>query len=724
MTTDILEGLNPAQREAVEQIEGPLLIVAGPGSGKTRVIVHRIAYLVRTVGVGPHRICAVTFTNKAARELRERLARLLGSSAGQEVSAGTFHALCARILRQEGEAIGLDRSFTIYDADDQRAVVKEAFELRDLDHQRFSPRAVLSAISGAKAQLLDVGAYREQVNSYYEEIVHRVYEGYETLLARNQAVDFDDLLIKTHHLFRDHSKVLERYQSRYLHVLVDEFQDTNVAQYAIARQLAGKWHNICVVGDPDQSIYSWRHADIRNILSFQRDFPDARTVTLEENYRSPPAVLEAAQGVIAVNSQRLDKRLIAQKPGGMPVFVSEAYTEEEESAWVLGEVERLRRETPLRYGDCVVAYRVNAQSRALEEACLRYGVPYKLVGALRFYQRREIKDTVAYLRVLLNPTDGVSLARIINVPPRGIGQRTLDELSRQARSREMSMFQALEGLASSAEEAPLLPAAGKAALGRFYRRIQELKEASATLPVAELLDLVLERTGYRDFLAEQDDGEERLDNVQELRRVASDFYDMEPSEALAAFLERVALVTDQDNLEESTDGLTLITLHQAKGLEFPVVFMVGMEEGLLPHIRSFDDPAEMEEERRLCYVGMTRAQERLYLVRAFRRTNRGASGPALPSRFLRDIPTHLIASPEEKAAQEKRPRRDPVSPQEAESPVAPPLRDGDRVRHPQFGEGLVMSCSPSGQDHEVTVAFKEGGVKRLLYSFARLEKQG
>ena len=723
MTTDILEGLNSAQREAVEQIEGPLLIVAGPGSGKTRVIVHRIAYLVRTVGVGPHRICAVTFTNKAARELRERLARLLGSSAGQEVSAGTFHALCARILRQEGEAIGLDRSFTIYDADDQRAVVKEAFELKDLDHQRFSPRAVLSAISGAKAQLLDVGAYREQVNSYYEEIVHRVYEGYETLLARNQAVDFDDLLIKTHHLFRDHSKVLERYQSRYLHVLVDEFQDTNVAQYAIARQLAGKWHNICVVGDPDQSIYSWRHADIRNILSFQRDFPDARTVTLEENYRSPPAVLEAAHGVIAVNSQRLDKRLIAQKPEGVPVFVSEAYTEEEESAWVLGEVERLRRETPLRYGDCVVAYRVNAQSRALEEACLRYGVPYRLVGALRFYQRREIKDTVAYLRVLLNPTDGVSLARIINVPPRGIGQRTLDELSRQARSRETSMFQALEGLASSAEEAPLLPAAGKAALGRFYRRIQELKEASTTLPVAELLDLVLERTGYRDFLAEQDDGEERLDNVQELRRVASDFYDMEPSEALAAFLERVALVTDQDNLEESTDGLTLITLHQAKGLEFPVVFMVGMEEGLLPHIRSFDDPAEMEEERRLCYVGMTRAQERLYLVRAFRRTNRGASGPALPSRFLRDIPTHLIASPEEKAAQEKRPRRDPVSPQEAESPVAPPLRDGDRVRHPQFGEGLVMSCSPSGQDHEVTVAFKEGGVKRLLYSFARLEKQ-
>ena len=739
MTTEtILEGLNPAQQEAAQHIDGPLLIVAGPGSGKTRVIVHRIAYLVRTVGVAPRRICAVTFTNKAARELKERLGRLLGPTLAGDVSASTFHALCARILRQDGEAIGLDQSFAIYDQDDQLALIKRAFEAADLDPKRFPPRSVLNAISQAKAQLQDAAAFRGQVNSYYEEIVQRIYEAYQGLLTQSQAVDFDDLLLRTHHLFRDQPQVLERYQERYQHLHVDEFQDTNVAQYAIARQLAGKWQNICVVGDPDQSIYSWRHADIRNILSFQQDFPTAHVVRLEENYRSTPFILDAAQGVIAVNRQRLEKRLTTVKSGGVPVVVKEAYTESEEASWVIGEIERLAREEELRIADVAVAYRVNAQSRAFEDACLMARMPYRLVGAQRFYQRKEVKDTVAYLRLLVNSADDVSLLRIINVPSRGIGQKSMDELVRRARSRETPLYAALAQMALGEKEDTgdgLLPRAGKTALERFYHVMEGLNADSGSLEVSELADAVLERSGYRRLLEEEGlDGEERLENLRELRAVAAEFTGMTPREGLVAFLERVALVSDTDNLEEEAGALTLITLHQAKGLEFPVVFMVGMEEGLLPHIRSLDDPDEMEEERRLCYVGMTRAQERLYLVRAFRRTAMGLSAPALASRFLRDIPSHLIAPPADEERRGPRSRAEAglapsaaasgAAPLAAAEGAAPPFRAGERVRHPTFGDGMVMSCAPTGSDHEVTVVFSGGEVRRLLHSLAHLERGG
>ncbi|MBI4233489.1 MAG: UvrD-helicase domain-containing protein, partial [Chloroflexi bacterium] len=574
MAQDILEGLNPRQREAVEAVEGPLLIVAGPGSGKTRVIVHRVAYLVKVCGVSPYRICAVTFTNKAAREMRERLLRLLGPRA-EDLTAGTFHATCAGILRREGQHIGLDRGFAIYDDEDQLTLMKRALEELNLDPKRYNPRAVHGAISRAKAQLVGPEEFGKQAAGYFEEVVHRVYAAYQALLQQSQAVDFDDLLMQTYRLFRDCPQVLEKYQSRYVHLLIDEFQDTNVAQYALARQLAGSHRNICVVGDPDQSIYSWRHADIRNILSFQRDFPDARVVALDENYRSTQVILEAAQRVIAANQQRLEKHLFTRKERGAPVVVVEAYDEDEEARWVLQEADRLHKEGR-RYGDCAVMYRVNAQSRALEEGCLRYGVPYRVVGALRFYQRREVKDVIAYLRLALNLHDEVSFARVANVPPRGIGQRTLDELVRWARAQGVTTYAALESLAKNEANAPL-PSAGQRALLRFYALLGNLATASQEKTVVALLDYALERTGYRAWLEEAgEEGQERWENLLELRGIAREFDSLEPREGLVALLERVALVSDVDNLEAGKDALTLITLHQAKGLEFPVVFMVGM----------------------------------------------------------------------------------------------------------------------------------------------------
>ena len=741
MTMNLLEGLNAAQRQAVEHIEGPLLIIAGPGSGKTRVIVHRVAYLVRTVGVSPRGICVLTFTNKAARELRERLSRLLGPQMPDTVTAGTFHALCSRILRQDGEAIGLDRGFTIYDRDDQLSLLKKAMARVNLDSKNFAPGAVLSGISGAKAQLMNPAAYRANVGSYFEEVTLRAYEEYQGMLRANQAADFDDLLLLTHHLFSGHPDVLERYQERYRHLMVDEFQDTNIAQYSLAKMLAGKWRNIAVVGDPDQSIYSWRHADIRNILSFRNDFPGAVTVLLEENYRSSGNILAAAEKVISGNQQRVEKRLVAMAPAGLRILVHEAYDESDEALWVVQEVDRLHRQGDLSYGDAAVAYRVNAQSRALEEACIRYGIPYRLVGALRFYQRREIKDLIAYLRALNNPADDVSMERILNVPPRGIGQRTVDELTRWARTLGIPMRRAVEILSEDPEIDTAIPKAGRASLARLGTLLRELQEDAGKLEAAELLDLVLQRSGYRDHLADDvESGDERLDNVRELRVVAADFAGAPPPEGLAAFLEQVALVSDADNAEQNGDGITLITLHQAKGLEFPAMFMVGMEEGMLPHIRSFDDPGEMEEERRLCYVGMTRAKERLYLTRAFRRRVMGNSLPGIPSRFLSDIPRELITSPEAQSSSGQAARAASRTGSRALAGAfsggldggggdallgPPPFSPGDRVQHGTFGQGVVVSCKPVKDDYEVTVAFEDGGgVKRLLHSLAKLEADG
>jgi DNA helicase-2/ATP-dependent DNA helicase PcrA len=585
-------------------------------------------------------------------------------------------------------------------------------------------------------------------DNHFEELCARVYHHYEELLARNRAVDFDDLLLKAVQLLQERAEVREKYQHRYLYLMIDEFQDTNIAQYQLARLLTGEQQNICVVGDPDQSIYSWRNADIRNILSFQRDYPNARTIALEQNYRSTVTILETAKHLISVNGIRLHKDLFTDNEQGVPVAVHEAYDEEEEAEFVVSEVGRLVRQEKVRPGDCAIMYRTNAQSRALEEACLHLGMKYKLVGALRFYQRREIKDLIAYLHLLHNPQDEVNLGRVVNVPPRGIGAKTMQDLTRWSESQNISLYAAMQRIAAARVAGGSCPAplASRAAnvIASFATMIDNLIEQSRRLKIVDLIDRVLEDTGLRHHIQNSDDRpEERWENIMELRETAYEFNAEEPPNGLSSLLERLSLVADVDQYEESEDSITLITLHQAKGLEFPVVFIVGLEEGLLPHSRSIDNEEQLEEERRLCYVGITRAQQRLYLLRAFRRSFQGSSGPTLVSRFLKEIPAHLITSaafrPSEtpstslyqRGATSSAPWQRGVKEdlgegpgvRAAPEPVRPALSPGDLVRHTTFGEGVVISCIPSSGDHEVTVEFSRGaGVKRLLLSYAPLEK--
>ncbi len=742
---DILDSLNSAQREAVQVQSGPLLILAGPGSGKTRVIAHRIAYLVAEQDVHPHRILAVTFTNKAAREMRDRVIALLGAP-GQSVTMGTFHAVCARFLRVDGERIGVGRGFVIYDAADQLALVRRAMTDLGLDQRQFQPRAVLSVISAAKSELAGPAAFAQRVGSYFEEVVSRVYERYQALLTDSNALDFDDLLMRTVVLFREHEDVLRRYQERFLHVLIDEFQDTNIVQYLLARQLAGGHGNVCVVGDPDQSIYSWRAADMRNILNFERDFPGARVVLLEQNYRSTQTILDSAHSVISVATERKEKKLWTEQGEGSPVTAYEAYDEEEEAGLVALEVRSLLSNGHYRAGDIAVMYRTNAQSRPLEEAFVQAGIRYRLVGGTRFYERREVKDILAYLRLAHNPFDSISLARVINVPPRAVGQKTVETLTRWSASLKVPPYAALQMVADQERSQSDQPAPegethhfgarSTAALLAFLDVVNDLIGESSRRTPSQLLTLVLERIGYRRYLTDSlNDGEERWENVQELVNVAAQYDDLEPASALSTFLEEVALVSDTDEYDDKVDAVTLITLHAAKGLEFPVVFIVGMEEGILPHVRSYDDPAQMEEERRLCYVGITRCKERLYLLRAFRRHSMGMSTHNPASRFFKDIPARLLVTYEPPRAEAERPtaaaglrRRGAIGTSSVEeaAPLVPAeaaFAAGDHVRHGKFGEGIVVGCAVKGSDQEVTVAFKgDAGIKKLLLSFANLEK--
>ena len=723
---DILAELNPAQREAVEAINGPVLILAGPGSGKTRVITHRIAYLIKVCGVSPHRIMAVTFTNKAAREMEERLHRLVSSSV-EDLTIGTFHATCARILRRDGKAIGVNSGFVIYDDEDQISLIKRSLQALDLDLKQYAPRAIQSAITSAKSRLLAPAEYLPR--SYFEEVVQRVYEHYQQLLSESNALDFDDLLLKAVNLFRQNPQVLSKYQSRYLHLQVDEFQDTNLVQYELMKQLAGKHRNICVVGDPDQSIYSWRFADLRNILNFEKDYPEAKVVLLEQNYRSTKMILETASHIISANEHRKPKGLWTENETGALPEVVETYSEQEEAQFVVNEVEQLVSRGEFRRGDCAITYRTNAQSRVLEEAFIRYGVPYKLVAGTRFYERREVKDVIAYLRLIQNPYDSVSLLRIINVPQRGIGQRSLSELSRWARSRGISEYRALQLLVKqkegeTTEDRPPFQSRTLGAFANFVHLIEGFVARSRELNLVDLFDLVVEKSGYKEYILAMADGEERWENVLELRTVAQAYSDLKPPEGLSAFLEGVTLVSDVDGLDESIDAVTLITLHQAKGLEFPVVFIVGMEDGILPHIRSFDDPGQMEEERRLCYVGITRAKKKVYLVRAFRRSFMGGSNINRPSRFLQDIPPHLLSGGSMWQGEDSQLATAMYSWNRMATPreVLPELSPGDHVHHAQFGDGVVVSLQPVKDDAEVVVAFDGVGIKKLLLSFAKLEK--
>ena len=781
-TTSILAGLNAAQQEAVQTLEGPVLVLAGPGSGKTRVLTHRVACLVREHGVPPRQIMAVTFTNKAAREMKDRLYRLLGDQLN-ELTIGTFHAICARILRREAAAAGISPQYVIYDTSDQLGLARQALRALNLDEKLYTPQAMLNRISAAKNELLlpaDV-----QPETYREEVARRVYERYQALLAESNALDFDDLLMKTVQLFRQDGDALARYQRRHPFILVDEWQDTNMAQYELVKLLAGKRANLFVVGDEDQSIYGFRGANYRNVARFREDFPQARVILLEQNYRSTQTILDVANAVIARNVRRHPKRLYTDKGSGPQIAVIEAYDEQEEGDLVISEIQRLAARGQVRLGDCAVMYRTNAQSRPIEDAFVRRGVPYKLVGATRFYERREIKDVMAYLRLVHNPYDSMGLTRIMNVPPRGIGQQTVGQLAAWAAELGVPVYAALQVLAEAegkgdqenskpGDRVKIQAPFGKRATGMllaFGALIEELIRLQKQVNLLEFLDQVLERTGYATFARDgTEEGQTRWENILELRTVARDYANLPPETALTTFLEEVALVSDIDNLDERVDAPTLLTLHAAKGLEFPVVFIVGMEEKLFPHSRSMEDAEQMEEERRLCYVGVTRAKELLYLVHTFRRTLYGENEVREPSRFLSDIPIKLI-----KGREEKRPAASHTSgagrqmrleseagrfggrrsftptadrreswdePPSTRAPASwaekgdratrratekPPekaaqYQTGDRVRHELFGSGIVIESKRSGDDEQVTVAFAGAGLKRLMASLAPMEK--
>lgn len=659
---DLLTGLNEPQKRAVTTTEGPLLILAGPGSGKTRVITHRIAYLVQHNQVSPWRILAVTFTNKAAREMRERLEKLVGVNESKEMTIGTFHAICARILRIEADylaPIGLNKSFVIYDTDDQLNLVKQAIKRLNLDDKQYRPVTIQGMISRAKNDLLVPEQLAEQASKYLEEVTARVYKQYQKLLRANNGVDFDDLLMLTEQLFRREPELLHKYQMRWHYIHVDEFQDCNLPQYKLIRLLGygtDDRHeglgNVCVVGDDDQMIYTWRGASAENVQRFERDFPHTRIIMLEQNYRSTQIILDAAQHVVQRNRLRKDKRLWTALGSGEKIILHEAHNEEEEGLFTAREISRLLARGDIeKRSDVAVMYRTNAQSRALEEQFLRENIPYKVIGSRKFYERKEIKDMLAYLRLLANPYDVLSLLRIINVPNRKIGPRTIGELQHWANEKHLSLYDAIVQI----EQHPTLGKAAKAALTGFGQLMNDLTTAIDELSLPELLDRVAERSGYGPELRESTEGEERWSNILELRRVAEDYSAIETRSALELFLENIALVggadttqTSEDGTliqEENSDAVTLITLHAAKGLEYPVVFIVGMDEGSLPHARSVDKPEQLEEERRLAYVGFTRAMRRLYLVRAYRRSFFGESQFTEPSRFLEDIPAHLLFSP-------------------------------------------------------------------------------
>jgi len=754
----ILDVLNPEQRAAVTHPGGPLLILAGAGSGKTRVLTHRIAYLVRDLGVPPRKILAVTFTNKAAKEMRGRLHKLVSEAALADLTSGTFHAFCARLLRRDGPEVGLDRGFVIYDTADQRALLRQAIGDAGVSERLFSPGAIGAVISGAKNELRGPADLANEARGQLDRVSATVWRRYEALLKENNAVDFDDLLVLPCRLFETSDRALEKWQDRYDHILVDEYQDTNRAQYVLLRYLAGATQNLCVVGDDDQSVFSWRGADVRNILDFERDYPNATVVKLEQNYRSTQKILDAAHSVVRNNAARKEKQLWTERTGGEPVTVVQAHDEHHEAETIAREIERLRREGVVTSArDVAVLYRTNAQSRAIEDVFRGFGLAYQVVGGVSFYARREVKDVLAYLRLLRNPVDSVAIARVLNTPPRGIGAKGQAGLAAFAKERGIPAADALL-LAEQADDIPKRQAAAMVAFGRLLERIRDelpLKD----LP--EIVDEVVRATGYGAYLKDgTEEGEERHANVLELRTIAEDYVDLPRDEQLPSFMEEVALVSDVDEFAEAKPAATLITMHAVKGLEFPIVFVTGMEEGVFPHSRSLDDERQLEEERRLCYVAITRAMHRCYLTFARRRQLFGRTNENPPSRFLRELPDDIELRGEieteerdrweeldwergRERYEERRAQRHAAAladlppgwrgrePTPAQANRAARVaatgetrfRAGDHVTHASFGAGIVVSSAVRPDDEEVTVAFAGKGVKKLMASFAGLTKE-
>ena len=729
----IFDTLNDRQCEAVKHTEGPLLITAGAGSGKTKVLTCRIAHLLE-LGVAPYRILAITFTNKAAKEMKERVTNLVGAQA-DSIWLSTFHSFCAKLLRFEIDGFhGYTRNFTIYDSSDQLVLVKDCLKKLNLDDKQFMPRSVLGTISSAKNVLMDAKAFAAKASDFYEQKVADVYALYQEKLRENNAVDFDDLLFLAVRLLQEKEDVREKYQSRFQYILVDEYQDTNHAQYALTKILAARWRNICVVGDADQSIYAWRGADIRNIIDFTRDYPDAASIKLEQNYRSTKTILHAANAVIDNNESRPKKTLWTENPAGNKIIHYQAQTEHDEADYIAGVIYNRHEISHEPYGDMAILFRTNAQSRVLEEKLMRYAIPYTMVGGTKFYDRKEIKDVLAYLRLLYNPEDSLSLTRIINVPKRNIGATTMEHVAAYAEEQGISLFEAL----SSTDEIPVTKRA-RTSLENFAAMIFDLLNDIEGKDVLSLIETVIKQTGYGDMLdkeAEHDpQGESRKENVGEFLSVAKDYMDSNPDGNLQDFLENVALVSDVDDFESSDSKVTLMTLHAAKGLEFPVVFLTGLDEGLFPHSRTLLDPAQVEEERRLAYVGITRAERQLYGTKAITRTMYRPLSAYMPSRFLAEIPPQLMEDYHRKSAMPQSrttavPGKQRVSiltkPVASSLPKKHAVTDtfakGDKVRHKIWGIGTVLDVIGEGPNMQMKIQFPTKGVRQVVVKYAPLEK--
>ncbi|MBN6826888.1 DNA helicase PcrA [Staphylococcus caprae] len=724
----LVKNMNTEQSEAVRTTEGPLLIMAGAGSGKTRVLTHRIAYLLDEKDVSPYNILAITFTNKVAKEMKQRVEQLVGEEA-QVIWMSTFHSMCVRILRRDADRIGIERNFTIIDPTDQKSVIKDVLKNENIDSKRFEPRMFIGAISNLKNELKTPEDAQKEANDFHSQMVATVYKGYQRQLSRNEALDFDDLIMTTINLFERVPDALEYYQNKFQYIHVDEYQDTNKAQYTLVKLLASKFKNLCVVGDSDQSIYGWRGADIQNILSFEEDYPEAKTIFLEQNYRSTKNILNAANEVIKNNSERKPKGLWTANTGGDKIQYYEAMTERDEAEYVVREIMKHQRNGK-KYSDMAILYRTNAQSRVLEETFMKSNIPYTMVGGQKFYDRKEIKDLLSYLRVIANSNDDISLQRIINVPKRGIGPSSVEKIQTYAVQNQISMFDALGevdfiGLSKKVTQECI----------NFYETITNLIKEQEFLEISDIVDEVLQKSGYRDMLEREQtlESRSRLENLDEFMSVPKDYEENTPLEeqSLINFLTDLSLVADIDEADTQS-GVTLMTMHSAKGLEFPIVFIMGMEESLFPHIRAIksDDDHEMEEERRICYVAITRAEELLYITNATTRMLFGRSQSNMPSRFLREIPEDLLeshtgtkrqtisqAKPQQKRGFSKR----TTSPKKQVS--SSDWKVGDKVTHKAWGEGMVSNVNEKNGSVELDIIFKSEGPKRLLAQFAPIEKK-
>lgn len=726
----LVANMNKEQSEAVRTTEGPLLIMAGAGSGKTRVLTHRIAYLLDEKDVSPYNILAITFTNKAAKEMKERVQALVGEEA-EVIWMSTFHSMCVRILRRDADRIGIERNFTIIDPTDQKSVIKDVLKRENIDPKKYEPKIFIGEISKLKNDLLTPAKAEAEADDFYSRMVATVYKGYQQQLVRNQALDFDDLIMTTIRLFERVPDVLDFYQNKFQYIHVDEYQDTNTAQYTLVNMLAQKFKNLCVVGDSDQSIYGWRGANIHNILSFEKDYPNARTIFLEQNYRSTKTILQAANEVIRHNTERKPKGLWTANQQGEKIHYYEAMSERDETEYVVREIFKQQKKGK-RYKDMAVLYRTNAQSRVLEETFLKSTIPYVMVGGQKFYDRKEIKDLLSYLRLIANSADDISLQRIINVPKRGIGPSSVEKIATYAADHELTMFDALAEVDFIGLSKKVTQAAAE-----FYQLMSNLMQEQEFLEVSEIVDEVLEKSGYREMLKREQsiESRSRLENIDEFMSVPVDYEKNTPLEeqSLINFLTDLSLVADVDeaNLE---DGVTLMTMHSAKGLEFPIVFIIGMEESIFPHIRAIqsENDHEMEEERRISYVAITRAEEELYLSHATSRTLFGRPQSNARSRFLNEIPEELLDLPERQHAttigsKKRQPAKRGFSQRTvksaASSSTASNWKVGDKVMHKSWGEGMVSNVNDKNGSIELDIIFKSEGPKRLLAQFAPIEKK-